>query len=150
MYHSYADELFRYAFVHVQDEALAQDIVADTFLKAWRHFGSFDHKHPKAWLYTIAKNNMRDQWRKAPMAEIDAEHEDDNDSRNPVVQTEKVLLQERVQRAIAKLPNNLRDVVHCRCIMAYSAKETADVLKITEANVRVLQHRALKKLRALL
>lgn len=64
MYNTYADEIYRYCLSHSSDSDLSEDIVSETFMKAWKHFDTFDNKHPRAWLYTIAKNLFRDHWRK--------------------------------------------------------------------------------------
>ncbi len=48
--------------------------------------------------------------------------------------------------AVGRLPKKLRSVVELRFIEGLSAKETGEVLGLNEGNVRVLQHRALKKL----
>ncbi len=51
----------------------------------------------------------------------------------------------RVQRILAALPNNYREVLTCRFLYNLSIKETAQRLGLTEANVKVLQFRALKR-----
>ncbi len=150
MYNTYADEIYRYCLSHSSDSDLSEDIVSETFMKAWKHFDTFDNKHPRAWLYTIAKNLFRDHWRKKPTYELDEQMESDKESDNPVLVTEKNITIERVQKAIAALPAEMKDVVYMRCILGLSAKQVAGSLNITEANVRVLQHRGLKKLKDLL
>ena len=150
MYNAYSDEIYRYCLSHSSDSELSEDIVAETFMKAWKHYDSFDNKYPRAWLYTIAKNLLRDHWRKKPTLEFDDRTESDNEYDNPVINTEKNMTKDRVQRAIAALPSEMKDVVYMRCILGLSSRETATSLNITEANVRVLQHRGLKKMKAII
>ena len=49
---------------------------------------------------------------------------------------------------VANLPENSRNVFNLFTLEGYSAKETASILKMSEANVRVLNHRAKKALQA--
>ena len=51
----------------------------------------------------------------------------------------------RVERILAQLPERYRDVLTYRFLRNYSIKETAVALGISEANVKVIQFRALKK-----
>ena len=60
MYNEYADDIYRYLLVHVHDSQLAEDLTADTFMKAFKNLESFDFKQPRPYLYKIAKNNMSD------------------------------------------------------------------------------------------
>lgn len=150
MYNTYANEIYRYCLSHSNDSDVAEDIVAETFMKAWKHYDSFDNKYPRAWLYTIAKNLLRDHWRKKPTYELDERMESDKEYDDPVTNTERSMTKERVHVAIAKLPVEMKDVVYMRCILGLSSKETAVALSITEANVRVLQHRGLKRMKNML
>jgi RNA polymerase sigma-70 factor (ECF subfamily) len=82
MYASYADDIFRFIYVHVRDEMLAEDLTSDTFAKAWQKIEGFDFRQPRAWLYTIARNRIADHWRTrhtVPLAE-DYDPEDERDS----------------------------------------------------------------------
>jgi len=150
MYNTYADEIYRYCLSHSSDTNVAEDIVAETFMKAWKHYEAFDNKYPRAWLYTIAKNLLRDHWRKKPTYELDERIESDKDYDNPVTNTERQMTKDRVRQAIVKLPVEMKDVVYMRCILGLSSKDTASALNISEANVRVLQHRGLKKMKNML
>lgn len=149
MYNTYADDIFRYLFVHTHDRELAEDLTADTFTKAWAHLDSFDFKQPRPWLYKIARNAMTDHWRKKQPLQLDDE-EIVSDADSLEDQIEKRMSNEAVQAAIAKLPAEMKSVVTLRFILGYSARKTAESLGTTEGNVRVIQFRALKKLKRLL
>lgn len=150
MYNTYADDIFRYLLVHVRDQQLAEDLTADTFTKAWTRLESFDFKQPRPWLYTIARNTMMDHWRKKRPEILDDEEEliSNHDSLEDHV--DKQLSKESIKKALSKLPEEMRTVVTLRFMLGYSAKKTADSLGTTEGNVRVVQYRALKKLRGLM
>lgn len=75
---NYSDALYGYTLPRVNDAALAEDIVQETFLSAWKARDSFKGEaSEKSWLYTICKNKIIDYYRKKakdiiqPMAERD-------------------------------------------------------------------------------
>lgn len=146
MYDLYADDIFRYVLVRVHDQHTAEDITADTFTKAWKAVETFDFAQPRPWLYTIARNTLNDHWRKKHPIPDDFEEEPVSDA-DIAEATDKALEQERVRKAVGSLPDLMSSVVTLRFMLHYSAQKTADSLGISEANVRVVQHRALKKLK---
>ncbi len=150
MYNQYADDIYRFLFVHVRDVELAEDLTADTFLKAWKQIDKFDWKHARGWLYAIARNNLTDHWRKKkpePLAE-DFDVVDDKPSHEEVL--DKKMEIRRAVKALALLPEEMKSVVALRFLQGYSVRDTAEALDMSEANVRVVQYRALKKLRGVL
>lgn len=149
MYNTYADDIYKYLLVHVRDAHLAEDLTADTFTKAWQRIETFDFKQPRPWLYTIAKNTMTDYWRKKqPDALENEELESDAEPIESVM--DKQLSSEAVLAAMGHLPQDMRSIVTLRFMHGYSAKKTAESLGVSEGNVRVMQYRALKKLKGLL
>ncbi|HET9173948.1 MAG TPA: RNA polymerase sigma factor [Candidatus Saccharimonadales bacterium] len=146
MYDTYADDIFRYVFVHVRDRELAEDLTADTFMRAWKSIESFDFSQPRPWLYKIARNLITDHWRKhkTELLPEDFEQESDEDITENV---ERHFTKTRVRGAVHTLNEPMRSVVIMRFITGYSVRDTATSLRLTESNVRVLQHRALKQLK---
>ncbi len=149
MYNAYADDIFRYLLVHVRDRQLAEDLTADTFMKAWIRLETFDFKQPRPWLYTIAKNTMTDHWRKKQSVALEDE-ELASDRESLEEQIEQQMSAEALKAAVSYLPDDMKSVVILRFMLRYSARKTADSLGMTEGNVRVIQYRALKKLKELL
>jgi RNA polymerase sigma-70 factor (ECF subfamily) len=151
MYNQYADDIYRFLFVHVRDVALAEDLTADTFLKAWKQIDKFDWKHSRGWLYAIARNTLTDHWRKHKSLPLDEDLEivDENQPRQDEV-LDKKLDFKHAAKAVAKLPEDMKSVVMLRFLQGYSVRQTAEALDMSEANVRVTQYRALKKLRGVL
>lgn len=150
MYDKYADDIFRYLLVRTKDRELAEDLTAEAFTRAWSNIDRFDYKHSRGWLYKIAQNLLTDHWRKKKSLPL--EHEDtivsDSDSLEEL--TEKQLNNERLQAAVSKLPIDMQSVITMRFILGYSAKKTGESLGIEEGNVRVIQYRALRKLKKVL
>lgn len=150
MYADHADEIFRFIYMHVRDEELAEDLTADTFTKAWKNIDSFDFKYPKAWLYAIARNLITDHWRKAKSLPLDEDFEIADDRESAADGVDRELTRKRLLGAVATLIEPAKSVVMLRFIEGLSVRETADRLGLTEANVRTTQFRALKKLKDVL
>ena len=61
LFESYQSDIYRFAFVIVRNDQLAQDIVQEVFVKALQHSDQLrDHKKTKVWLLAIAKNTAYD------------------------------------------------------------------------------------------
>lgn len=150
MYTAYADDIFRFLLTHVRDVDTAEDLTANTFVKAWRFIDKFDGKQPRAWLYKIAQNTLTDHWRRKQHLPLDESIEIIDDRPGHEEQIDKQIAADTVNAAVAQLPRDMRSVVNLRFMQGYSAKQTAEALGMTEANVRVVQYRALKKLKGLL
>jgi RNA polymerase sigma-70 factor, ECF subfamily len=147
MYNNYADDIYRYLYAHGGDKELAEDLMADTFMRALKNIETFDFKQPRAWLYTIARNLLRDHWKKKSTLSLneDLEIVDESDSVEEIV--EKSLRANRLKSALDKLPSKESEVIKLRFVQNLSAKEVALVLNISAENVRIIQHRALKKMK---
>ena len=62
---NYADALYAYTIVRVNDMQQAEDIVQNTFLSAWKARDTYKgHASEKNWLYAILKNKIVDHFRK--------------------------------------------------------------------------------------
>ncbi len=150
MYNTYADDIYRYLFSYVHNSALAEDLTAETFTKAWANIDNFDFKQPRPWLYKIAKNTLTDYFRKKQPLPLDEDIEIIDNKQSVEDYVDNQLSQKRIATAMTKLPDDMKSVVSMRFLLGYSVKKTASSLELTEANVRVLQYRALKKLRGYL
>ena len=67
MVHAYSKDLYRYGYWLSRDSAIAEDLVQETFLRAWRAIDSLnDAKAAKSWLFTILRReNARRSGRRA-------------------------------------------------------------------------------------
>ena len=150
-YERMLDRIFRYLFYrtgHLQD---AEDLTEEVFLKAWEalHRTREVPDHPEAWLYRIAHNAVVDHYRTRKM------HASLDDLKGPPSATtdtpeDAVLATERLQGLMDKLhrlPPIYQQVLICRFIQGLSHKEVAQVLGTNENHARILQYRALKRLR---
>lgn len=63
--HAYLAPLYSFVFLIMRDKDMSEDVVQETFIKAWKYLKRFDQKQNfKTWLYTIAKNTAFDYLKK--------------------------------------------------------------------------------------
>lgn len=147
---SLSGDLFRYAYWLCGDDALAHDLVQETFLRAWRALDDLrEIAAAKAWLITILRReHARLYERKMPQfADIDdIEIAEDRDAHLPEFAGEEALIRGAMQRLDAKY----REPLLLQVLGGFSCDEIATELKITPAAVMTQVFRARQKLRAML
>jgi RNA polymerase sigma-70 factor (ECF subfamily) len=134
----------------VGDPDAAQDVVQDTFVKALRGLDGFRGDAAfRTWLLRIASNTAtswgRTRSRRREVALAPAEWLEGSDSpeREVVLRTEA----ERVESALARLPEKQRLAVSLRLQEDLSHREIAEIIGSTEGAVRVNYHLGIKRLR---
>jgi len=144
----YMDDLFRYAYWVSGDRAVADDLVQETLVRAWKSLDKLnDTKAAKGWLFTIVRReNARRFERKRPLEsgipteELAADREDYDTS------TEAFVL----RNALQKLPREYREPLLMQVIHGYSQKEIAAHLGISVAGAGTRLFRAREKMRNML
>ena len=63
-YNDYSDQIYRFIFWQTGDPLLAEDLVSEVFIRAWKHRVMFLDINQRAWLYRVANNLVTDYWRK--------------------------------------------------------------------------------------
>jgi RNA polymerase sigma-70 factor (ECF subfamily) len=156
LYDRYFDAIYRYVFFRVADQADAEDLTQRIFLnllEAIRNDRSAINEL-KPYLYRSAHNLVVDHYRRqkpVPTNRIsfhseEAETAPDHDPL-PEEQVTNKFEHVRIARALAQMDITDQQVLTCRFINNLNSKETAQIMGITEGHLRVLQFRALKKLR---
>jgi RNA polymerase sigma-70 factor, ECF subfamily len=139
----------------VRDEHVAEDIVQDAFLRAFRYFGSFRGGQPRPWLLGIVRNCCYtwfvQQKRAAEFVSVD-EADAPVFDRQGVAETPETLLAQKMERAhvtdaIARLPLPFREVLVLREIEELSYEEIAQMLEIPQGTVMSRLSRARGQLR---
>jgi RNA polymerase sigma-70 factor (ECF subfamily) len=151
-YSDYADKIYRFLYWQTRDQALAEDLTGEAFSRAWRRRESYSTGSVQAWLFQIARNVLIYYRRKTKELPLD----DAGTIIGSLAQESLAVRAERadeiwqMHQAIDQLPDNLRGVTVLRFIEELSVREVAEVLGLSESNVRVLQFRALRRLRGVL
>ncbi len=141
---AYAADLYRYAAWLCSDRAMAEDLVQETFMRAWHSLDSSKHKGAaKFWLFRMlqrehARQSNRSQAQRAEMGEgvlADVGRYDGN--------AEAVDL----RRALAALPPEHREPLVLQVIGGFSCEEIAGILDTASSDVISHLFRARKQLR---
>jgi RNA polymerase sigma-70 factor (ECF subfamily) len=136
----------------VGDPHRSEELFQDVFLAVWSKRQQYQFPRSfKNWLYTIAVNRCRQDFRTRPMVTISFDEEEGpsvpSGEPSPVETAIATETATRVARAVARLPEQQRLVVVFRVWQELSYAEIADLLNVTEATVRSHMHHALVALR---
>lgn len=150
-YHRYAQHIRQFTLSYTGEPSLADDCTSETFLRALTHRHSFQCRDAgvQPWLFTIARNIVRDHHKSARCRyEIPTDTMPDNN--DPATNPEQAVLR---HEAVADLHGLLEQLtadqatcLRLRFFEQYSVQETAQAMGRDERAVRSLQHRAIRSL----
>ena len=143
---AYSTDLYRYAMWICGNDALAKDLVQETFLRAWRALDNLkDVGAAKSWLITILRREYaRTFERKVPkFTDVDKVIVVDDDELEPDEQTERDLL----RKGIMKLDSKYRDPLLLQVVFGHSCEEISEQLGISKSAVMTQLFRARDKLK---
>ncbi len=148
LYRAYFTEVYRYALALCRHKETAEDVTAETFLKAMRRLGSFRGDCDfKVWLFTIAKNTYYSMLRKDANLTGEPPEETAADAPTPedtVLQSAEVM---EIHRALHALPEPYKEVFSLRAFGELSFRQIGELFGKTEHWACVTYHRAKEKLR---
>ena len=145
----FKEQLFKTAVRLTRSSEDAEDLVQETYMKAYRHYASFrPGTNLKAWLFKILKNTFINEYRRRKQVppQVDfADFEETFESvfsvsagrraHTPEEELLETSLDSEVRRALADLPHNYKVVVLLADIEGYAYKEIADILAIPVGTV---------------
>ncbi len=150
----------------VRDRALAEDLVQEAFIRAFRGIRSFDPSYKfSSWLFRIASNVAIDHLRRRKLDTVSihgADHRGHPDGRerpdldlpardqDPERFTENRELRERIEAALTHLRPEYRAVILLRHLEGHSYEEVAEILELPLGTVKTHLHRGRAELRELL
>jgi RNA polymerase sigma-70 factor, ECF subfamily len=137
----------------VRDPHRTEDVVAQTFLLAWRDLPKLRRADRfDSWLARIAHNQAMSELRRRPTAPLGEapDPENPNDLDRPDTALELSSNIEAVHAALIELPDDQRQVLMLRFIRDLPHTETARLLGRSEQATRALQYRALRAMQRLI
>lgn len=147
----YQGEILAYLRRHTDNLEDAQDLCQDVFISVFNAKETFDPSKcdEKAWLYIITKNKLKNYYRdKKQFENIDDIYYDVTDGTDTVKEAAFLSeLRDTLADALKSLDERSRAVITMRFFEEKSHKEIAEILGIGEGSVRMIQFRALLKLR---
>lgn len=148
LYDIYVKKIYNFIYYKTFHKQDAEDLTAETFLKALDKIKKFDLKKGNfsSWLYQIARNNVVDHYRqkKSYFPVDDAwDIKDNSDIERDVETKEKI---EKVKQHLQKLTQEQREIVILRAWQDLSYKEIAEITGKSEPAVKMAFSRAIKTL----
>lgn len=138
MIQEHYEPLFRWLVQMTHDSHLAEDLVQETFLKAFANLRRFKPgTNFRAWLFRIAHNSLISQHRsmkrqREPLT-ADVEMEEEIQPLDKLEQEEEI---EQISQAIDELPEQFRSAFLLRVNEEYSFREIANILGLSEETAR--------------
>jgi RNA polymerase sigma-70 factor (ECF subfamily) len=146
----YNQRMYRIARAILRDDTEAEDVMQDAYVRAYQNLHQFEGRSPfSTWLTRIAVHEALARLRfRRRMQQLDESKEEGDtavpvieQSLNPEQEASKVELGRLLEEALLELPEQYRSVLMLRHVEEMSTAETAEVLSLSEENVKVRLHR---------
>lgn len=152
IYDQYIDKIYRFIYLKVNGQDIAEDITSKVFLKGWEAFQSSPDsiKNPGAFLYKIASNAVIDYYREKGRSKVVSA------DASPEIVDPKVGAQDKailsadvnvVKKAILKLKKDHQDIIIWHYLEDMPIENIAKMMNKPAGTVRVMLHRGLKDLK---
>ena len=148
LYEMFLDRIYRYTYYQVKDRMTAEDITETVFMKAWKQIATCKGQGAtfSAWLYRIAHNQVVDTLKaNRNLSTLDLDDIADFDSPELAAGRQDEL--EELAEMIAELPEGQKQVLILKFIEGLTNSEISHILNKSEQAVRILQMRALTRMR---
>jgi RNA polymerase sigma factor (sigma-70 family) len=141
---AYAVPIYQFAYRRLGNRDDAEDITSQVFFKAARGLDpSYSEAERRAWLYRAARSAIADVWRSYRGTSI-VRLEWSAEMPRPIRQLNPDA-NRHVEQLLAELNPVQRRVLELRFLEGRTLRETANELGLTQSNVKVIQHRALRR-----
>ncbi|MBX6750336.1 MAG: sigma-70 family RNA polymerase sigma factor [Micromonosporaceae bacterium] len=159
IYHRYLDVVFRFIYFRVTNRQVAEDLTAETFLRALKRIGgvTWQGRDIGAWLITIARNLVADHFKsgryrfEVPTGDVlEADDEDHGPEGSPELAVVDHITNVTLLGAVQRLNPEQRECIVLRFLHGFSVAETAQAMGKNEGAIKALQYRAVRALHRLL
>jgi RNA polymerase sigma-70 factor (ECF subfamily) len=139
-------DLYRFAFWLARDRSVAEDVVQEALLRAWRSRENLaEAGAAKAWLFTIVRREHARLYERKRLETVPVDDLADDDSPELAAADAQETLD--VRRALLALEDDYRQPLVMQVLLGYTTQEIADELGLTQAAVLTRLFRARQKLR---
>jgi len=146
-----SDDLYRFAFWLCKNEALAKDLVQETYLRAWKSLDSLrDEKAAKSWIFTILRREFARLFERKvpPISSLDDLEFDIEDTNLNGPDDKKEI--DIVREAILNLDKKYAEPLMLQVVGGFSCDEIAEQLDISKSAVMTQLFRARSQLQTAL
>ncbi|MEM0910097.1 MAG: sigma-70 family RNA polymerase sigma factor [Pseudomonadota bacterium] len=145
---AYHADVFRYAVWLIKDRAIAEDVVQETFLRAWKSLDSLqDEAAAKAWLITILRRENARRFERKTFDTVDI---DDVSVADQKQESGSMVEKRDLRVAIEKLSDEYREPLVMQVMMGFSGDEIAEQLGLNKNTVMTRLFRARSQLKELM
>ncbi len=142
----YHDDLYRYAAWLCRDKAIAEDVVQEALLRAWKSLDALrDETSSKHWLLTIVRRENARYFERRRLETVDIDN---------LTASQAALLAEApddelddLRESIFELEDDYREPLVLQVLMGYSTSEIAEMMGLKQGAVLTRLHRARLKLK---
>lgn len=139
VYETYGPALYRFCLLQMKNPADAEDVLQDVFVKRLYQAPKFKSpEHERSWLYQVALNLCRDEWRRSRRSELPLAA-----AAGVSLPPEELSLLDQV----SNLPEKQRTVLHLHYYQGYNLQEIARLLGVTVPAVKMRLKRGREALR---
>lgn len=145
---AYSADLYRYGFWLCRNPAQAEDLVQETFMRAWKGLDRLkDSKAAKAWLFTILRREHARHYSR-PSLDLVSMNEMDFESQHFAAPGSDGAADMEFAQTLDALPLEYREPLLLQALGGYSCEEIASIMQIKAGAVMTRLFRARQKLRA--
>ena len=147
LYYRYIKLVYGFVYQKTGNREDCEDLTQDIWMNVIKNLKGFEGKSSfKNWVFGIAKHKIMDYYQekyqidRSPLIEeifLDENEDDDN-----------ITKENKIKKLLASLPENYKAVLELRFLKGYKTAEIAKELKMTVSNVKVIQFKAIKKLKS--
>lgn len=150
IYNDYFHDIYRFLLSLCRDHHTAEDLVQETFLRAYLHVENYENESIKSWLFTVAHHAFIDHYRKQKRMEVKKQSFFSrlfDKSRTP---EQTIVIHEDIEEIIDLLdglPEKQKYAVLLHDFHELSYQEAAEVMNVTLANFKVVLYRGRQAIR---
>lgn len=142
---AYGKDLYRYAFWLCRDPSVAEDLVQETLLRAWKSFSKLqDVKAARSWLITTVRREHLRRFERYQPTTVDV----DEMEFLPAIPTDDIAAEDEIRQRMATLSVADREALLLQAGYGYTLKEIAELTDSTPAAVGNRVYRARQRLLA--
>lgn len=146
---AYSKDLYRYAYWLCRDANVVEDIVQETFLRAWRSLDSLkDENAAKAWLITILRRENARRFERKQLTLVDIDDHEVGDTR--ANSSDQEIENHLLRRQIEKLDIEYREPLVLQVLGGFSGDEISQILDLNRNTVMTRLFRARNQLKEMI
>jgi RNA polymerase sigma-70 factor, ECF subfamily len=148
VYRQYHEDILRYVYSRVNSKEQAVDITSVVFVKLFTNWRDIEQDTVRAWLYTVAKNQLIDYYRskKEDISLEDRFYQLSDTENNTEDKAIKDIKKDKLAKAISSLGKVDKEILNLRIYEELTFKEISVVVEMSKGAVKMRYYRAVDKL----